>query len=200
MFLTRPPLPLLGARLACVRRAASVRSEPGSNSQVMILNHRDALTLFAKLFTLTRSDAPVPVKVPKHRTFIHVYVLQKNASVRIARFIMLLSQPCGLPESKRSSRRPRSPSSNHNVKELARGVNFHSARDETPLARLGPAGGVGAVYRRGVWPRQPQKSRNLPNFPAGCGQSRRPNPASFRDLPRSATRLRRGLGIDGHCA
>ncbi len=33
-LLTRPPLPLLTVRLACVRHAASVRSEPGSNSQV----------------------------------------------------------------------------------------------------------------------------------------------------------------------
>ena len=34
MLLTRPPLPLLTVRLACVKHAASVRSEPGSNSQV----------------------------------------------------------------------------------------------------------------------------------------------------------------------
>ena len=34
MLLTRLPLPLRGVRLACVRPAASVRSEPGSNSQV----------------------------------------------------------------------------------------------------------------------------------------------------------------------
>ena len=34
MLLTRLPLPLRGARLACVKPAASVRSEPGSNSQV----------------------------------------------------------------------------------------------------------------------------------------------------------------------
>ncbi len=33
-LLTRLPLPLRGARLACVKPAASVRSEPGSNSQV----------------------------------------------------------------------------------------------------------------------------------------------------------------------
>src|SRR5690606_21150296 len=33
-LLTRLPLPLRGVRLACVRPAASVRSEPGSNSQV----------------------------------------------------------------------------------------------------------------------------------------------------------------------
>ena len=33
-LLTRPPLGLLPARLACVRPAASVRSEPGSNSPV----------------------------------------------------------------------------------------------------------------------------------------------------------------------
>ena len=35
MLLSRLPLPLRGARLACVRPAASVRSEPGSNSQVV---------------------------------------------------------------------------------------------------------------------------------------------------------------------
>ena len=34
VLLTRLPLPLRGVRLACVRPAASVRSEPGSNSQV----------------------------------------------------------------------------------------------------------------------------------------------------------------------
>ena len=36
MLLTRPPLGLLPARLACVKLAASVRSEPGSNSPVMV--------------------------------------------------------------------------------------------------------------------------------------------------------------------
>jgi hypothetical protein len=36
VLLTRAPLPLRGARLACVRPAASVRSEPGSNSQVRL--------------------------------------------------------------------------------------------------------------------------------------------------------------------
>ena len=34
MLLTRPPLSRRTVRLACVRPAASVRSEPGSNSQV----------------------------------------------------------------------------------------------------------------------------------------------------------------------
>ena len=38
MLLTRLPLPLRGVRLACVRPAASVRSEPGSNSQVESLD------------------------------------------------------------------------------------------------------------------------------------------------------------------
>jgi hypothetical protein len=36
VLLTRLPLPLRGVRLACVRPAASVRSEPGSNSQVVM--------------------------------------------------------------------------------------------------------------------------------------------------------------------
>src|SRR6185295_1017982 len=34
VLLTRLPLPLRGVRLACVKPAASVRSEPESNSQV----------------------------------------------------------------------------------------------------------------------------------------------------------------------
>jgi hypothetical protein len=38
VLLTRLPLPLRGVRLACVRPAASVRSEPGSNSQVESLD------------------------------------------------------------------------------------------------------------------------------------------------------------------
>jgi hypothetical protein len=36
VLLTRLPLPLRGVRLACVKPAASVRSEPGSNSQVRL--------------------------------------------------------------------------------------------------------------------------------------------------------------------
>lgn len=58
----------------------------------------------------------------------------------------------------RPSRRPRSPSSNHNVKELLFGANFHLAREATPPARLGPAGGVGAVYMGVTLGRQPQKA------------------------------------------
>ena len=37
VLLTRPPLTLRSARLACIRHAASVRPEPGSNSQIYIL-------------------------------------------------------------------------------------------------------------------------------------------------------------------
>lgn len=37
MLLTRLPLPLRGVRLACVKPAASVRSEPGSNSPIVFL-------------------------------------------------------------------------------------------------------------------------------------------------------------------
>ena len=43
MLLTRPPLdaweqaPIVSVRLACVRHAASVQSEPGSNSSVKLV-------------------------------------------------------------------------------------------------------------------------------------------------------------------
>ena len=54
MLLTRLPLPLRGARLACVKPAASVRSEPGSNSQVensimtdhFVLNRREHFYMY----------------------------------------------------------------------------------------------------------------------------------------------------------
>ena len=38
MLLTRPPLVLLPARLACMRHAINVRSEPGSNSPLILYN------------------------------------------------------------------------------------------------------------------------------------------------------------------
>ena len=40
MLLTRAPLTLRSVRLACVRPAASVRSEPGSNSQVTVVSSK----------------------------------------------------------------------------------------------------------------------------------------------------------------
>jgi hypothetical protein len=70
VLLTRPPLPLRGARLACVRPAASVRSEPGSNSQVQLIadkaikptSIRLTLPLFNLLFTIlfVRILKPLP--------------------------------------------------------------------------------------------------------------------------------------------
>ena len=54
-LLTRPPLPLRGARLACVRPAASVRSEPGSNSQV---ESTEVLSLTSNLRTSVLSPSP----------------------------------------------------------------------------------------------------------------------------------------------
>ena len=55
-LLTRPPLPLRGARLACVKPAASVRPEPGSNSQV---EREEALK------RLDRLDGPLLTRIPR---------------------------------------------------------------------------------------------------------------------------------------
>eukprot|EP01038_Epipyxis_sp_PR26KG_P016602 gene16601-22675_t len=54
-LLTRLPLPLRGARLACVKPAASVRSEPGSNSQV-----ENSKMAFTSRLELTRTSQPIP--------------------------------------------------------------------------------------------------------------------------------------------
>ncbi len=63
MLLTRLPLPLRSVRLACVRPAASVRSEPGSNSQIESLDSGFGLEVSPRillrnghLHTLARTD------------------------------------------------------------------------------------------------------------------------------------------------
>ena len=47
----------------------------------------------------------------------------------------------------RSSRRPRSPSSNHNVKELPSGMNFQPTREASPPASSALTCGEEGVYR-----------------------------------------------------
>jgi hypothetical protein len=57
-LLTRPPLTLLPVRLACVKHAASVHSEPGSNSQVHQhpnLRRGQNISEKTQIKTLTRS-------------------------------------------------------------------------------------------------------------------------------------------------
>jgi hypothetical protein len=51
-LLTRLPLPLRGARLACVKPAASVRSEPGSNSHV----ENSIIGIYVTFFESTRTS------------------------------------------------------------------------------------------------------------------------------------------------
>jgi hypothetical protein len=64
----------------------------------------------------------------------------------------------------RPSRRPRSPSSNHNVKEPRLRANFHSSRDGSrPQDRLA-IGRRGAVYRGLDFRCQTVKALNLQNF------------------------------------
>ncbi len=54
--------PCEGVRLACVKPAASVRSEPGSNSQVVVLKIRTRLSHSSK----ARPLGPASRRVPKH--------------------------------------------------------------------------------------------------------------------------------------
>ena len=59
MLLTRPPLtskeqaPYLFARLACIRHAASVHPEPGSNSPLNVSTNRDKTLIYSEKLTLT---------------------------------------------------------------------------------------------------------------------------------------------------
>ena len=58
MLLTRLPLLLRGARLACVKPAASVRSEPGSNSHVEKM-------IYGLLSRLNRREPSVSIRKQK---------------------------------------------------------------------------------------------------------------------------------------
>lgn len=75
------PQPLAGSvpvRLACLIRAASVRSEPGSNSQVMILsNDADRSRSRVRITHLTRFDR-TSVPSQARRPTEHLSVMQKG--------------------------------------------------------------------------------------------------------------------------
>src|SRR5690242_12466297 len=85
--------------------------------------------------------------------------LLKNASVRNARLVLLRLTP-----ELRPSRRPRSPSSNHNVKEPRLRANFHSSRDGNRPQDRQAIGRRGAVYRVLDFRCQTVNALNLRNF------------------------------------
>ena len=70
MLLTRPPLDayqqagIVSARLACVKPAASVRSEPGSNSQVDLNYPAQTLTQTVIADAQTKSTADRRLRIP----------------------------------------------------------------------------------------------------------------------------------------
>ena len=140
MLLTRPPLPLRGARLACVRPAASVRSEPGSNSQVDPLRLTNALfVLIDEVFALPTHEKPETLILQSR---------QKNASLELDLVFARLSPDVAIKPP------PTFPFLESQCQRAFSDVNFHLARETTPPARQGPAGGVGAVYRRVLLPCQ----------------------------------------------
>jgi hypothetical protein len=100
----------------------------------------------------------------------------------------------------RSSRRPRSPSSNHNVKELPSSANFHLAREATPPARQCPAGGVGAVYRGSVSPCQTPNCSFIAFFVnAGNADEKRLNATFAPPTPIWCARIRPQGIENAHC-
>ena len=78
MLLTRPPLPLRGARLACVRPAASVRSEPGSNSQV---ESAEALSLTSNL----RTSVSPAITAEKISLYIMCQVIRRQRDPQVVK-------------------------------------------------------------------------------------------------------------------
>src|ERR1700761_6627502 len=85
----RPPLPLLTVRLACVKHAASVRSEPGSNSQVHpVQNTKPANYLVVSLQTKRKPKLTYSRRTkgdPKARQF-KAYLYAFNKEIHQKRF------------------------------------------------------------------------------------------------------------------
>ena len=114
MLLTRLPLLLRGARLACVKPAASVRSEPGSNSQVensimtdhYVLNRREHFYMYTN-----RISAIVSIVLIQNVTVICLLTGQGLNLVREnppTTFLFLLIFNCQItdipkPESSKTS-------------------------------------------------------------------------------------------------
>jgi hypothetical protein len=70
----------------------------------------------------------------------------------------------------RPSRRPRSPSSNHNVKELLFSANFHSGREATPPARQARQ----AAWARCIGAQTRAVKRKKQNNFSACGWAEAP--------------------------
>ena len=114
----------LPPRLACLRPAASVRSEPGSNSHVLILYADDANALYDRLSPVSCVFAKLYRLVFRRlSTAEHLYKFSlAEEREHYASLLDCLRQShipkdwafdaSGIP-----SRRPRSPSLNHNVKQ-----------------------------------------------------------------------------------
>ena len=99
--------------------------------------------------TFDEVDASVPSQV--RNTELHVCVLQKNASNQ--RLLDLFAPKLIALERGKPSRRPRSPSSNHNVKERHKGrifipLSMEHRPQEVPAERRG----------RGLYEGAPPKS------------------------------------------
>ena len=106
MLLTRPPLSRRIVRLACVRPAASVRSEPGSNSQVELTLILSNLNHCVSLRSLTSSHTADP----KTNRMV-VYKETANISVvqAVSQQLSKITAACV------------SLSNSYNVKDLSRG-------------------------------------------------------------------------------
>ncbi len=111
VLLTRPPLssPRRGnsVRLACVRRAASVRPEPGSNSSLNVISSglpislRPGHTFFKDFFPqLLSSSLTIELSVSLGISLCNILLL------RIQGFPMLFNFQGPMPPTEKSGRRP----------------------------------------------------------------------------------------------
>jgi hypothetical protein len=102
VLLSRLPLPLRGARLACVKPAASVRSEPGSNSQVWMRT----LTRLITTFDEVRHSLHARTRTARRLHKNSVDLKRKTAEVSSGRFLLKAFRLRSTFAAKRPARTP----------------------------------------------------------------------------------------------
>ena len=119
-------------RLACVKHAASVRSEPGSNSHVHPVKRRPAKTQ-AK----TQNPAKAPLSLGPLSTQKNSTTQNRQAHPAPSRSSLLSREQTASPRR----RRPRIPSHNHNVNQQTQAARIRSGTRRRGGALLNAAPG-----------------------------------------------------------
>ena len=126
----------------------------------MILNHHDALTFVVRKNLHDGVDRIRPMG-DRTRSVSCLYFARRTRAFGWLEFITFKAFASNVT----TKPPPTFPFLKSQCQRAVSGTNFHHARDATPPARLCPAGGVGAVYRRPIGACQTEKNGKFVFFP-----------------------------------